>query len=100
SIAELAEACQARGYQYCGVTDHSHGLKIARGMSPENMRRQHQEIAALNARLGGRFRVLRSIEANIQPDGTLDVETSDLETLDLVVAAPHSKLRTEEDQTD
>ncbi len=100
SIAELAEACEARGYRYCGVTDHSHGLKIARGMSPENMRRQHQEIAALNATLGGRFRVLRSIEANIQPDGTLDVETSDLETLDLVVAAPHSKLRTEEDQTD
>jgi histidinol phosphatase-like PHP family hydrolase len=99
SIADLARACQDRGYRYCGVTDHSHGLKIARGMSPEAMRRQHQEIASLNARLGDRFRVLKSIEVNIQPDGTLDVERPDLETLDLVVAAPHSKLRSEDDQT-
>jgi histidinol phosphatase-like PHP family hydrolase len=99
SIADLAAACRARGYRYCGVTDHSHGLRIARGMSPEAMQRQHQEIAALNARLGEQFRVLKSIEANIQPDGTLDVERPDLETLDLVVAAPHSKLRSEDDQT-
>ena len=99
SIADLAAACRARGYRYCGLTDHSHGLRIARGMSPEAMHRQHQEIAALNARLGSEFRVLKSIEANIQPDGTLDVEQPDLETLDLVVAAPHSKLRSEDDQT-
>ena len=99
SIADLAAACRARGYRYCGVTDHSHGLRIARGMSPEAMQRQHQEIAALNTRLGEQFRVLKSIEANIQPDGTLDVERPDLETLDLVVAAPHSKLRSEDDQT-
>jgi histidinol phosphatase-like PHP family hydrolase len=99
SIADLAAACRARGYRYCGVTDHSHGLRIARGMSPEAMQRQHQEIAALNTRLGDEFRVLKSIEANIQPDGTLDVERPDLETLDLVVAAPHSKLRSEDDQT-
>jgi histidinol phosphatase-like PHP family hydrolase len=99
SIADLAHACQDRGYRYCAVTDHSHGLKIARGMSPEAMQRQHQEIGSLNARLGDRFRVLKSIEVNIQPDGTLDMERPDLETLDLVVAAPHSKLRSEDDQT-
>jgi histidinol phosphatase-like PHP family hydrolase len=99
SIAELAQACEARGYRYCGVTDHSYGLRIARGMSTDAMRLQHQEIAALNKRLGERFRVLRSIEVNIQPDGTLDMERSDLELLDLVVAAPHSNLRTPDDQT-
>ncbi|HYN09919.1 MAG TPA: PHP domain-containing protein [Vicinamibacterales bacterium] len=99
SIAELAKACEARGYRYCGVTDHSYGLRIARGMSADAMRIQHQEIAALNKHLGERFRVFRSIEVNIQPDGTLDMARSDLELLDLVVAAPHSNLRTTEDQT-
>ena len=99
SIADLAAACRDRGYRYCAVTDHSYGLRIARGMSPEAMARQHEEIAALNARLGKEFRVLKAIEVNIQPDGTLDMERSELETLDLVVAAPHSKLRSEEDQT-
>jgi histidinol phosphatase-like PHP family hydrolase len=99
SIAELAHACEARGYRYCGVTDHSHGLRIARGMSAESMRDQHKEIAVLNRRLGDRFRVLRSIEVNIQPDGTLDMTHDDLERLDLVVAAPHSNLRSLDDQT-
>jgi histidinol phosphatase-like PHP family hydrolase len=99
SIAELARACEARGYRYCGVTDHSYGLRIARGMSAESMRDQHEEIAALNRQLGDRFRVLRSIEVNIQPDGTLDMTRADLERLDLVVAAPHATLRTPDDQT-
>src|SRR5262245_17176985 len=35
SIAELAEACQRHGYGYLGVTDHSRGLPVARGMSFE-----------------------------------------------------------------
>jgi putative hydrolase len=99
SIAEHADACAARGYAYCAITDHASGLPIARGMSPEAMRRQHGEIAALNRRLEGRFRVLRSIEANIQPDGTLDLNRSELEELDLILAAPHSQLRSPEDQT-
>jgi histidinol phosphatase-like PHP family hydrolase len=99
SIADLARACETRGYRYCAITDHSHGLRIARGMSLDAMERQHREIEALNGALGDRFRVLKSIEVNIQPDGTLDMERSALETLDLVVAAPHSKLRSDEDQT-
>ena len=99
TIEEMAAACEARGYTYCAVTDHAYGLRIARGMSPDDMRRQHQEIAALNERMAGRFRVLKSIEANIQTDGTLDVEHADLETLDLVVAAPHANLRSLDDQT-
>jgi histidinol phosphatase-like PHP family hydrolase len=99
TIEEMAAACEARGYDCCAVTDHAHGLRIARGMSTEDMRRQHREIAALNGRLEGRFRVLKSIEANIQADGTLDVEPTDLESLDLVVAAPHASLRSLDDQT-
>jgi putative hydrolase len=99
TIAGHAEACAARGYAYCAITDHAAGLPIARGMSADAMRRQHEEIAALNRRLDGQFRVLRSIEANIQPDGTLDVARSELEQLDLVLAAPHAQLRSLEDQT-
>src|SRR5688572_403005 len=33
TLAEIADACHARGYSYAAVTDHSHGLKIAGGMS-------------------------------------------------------------------
>ena len=33
SLEEISDACQRRGYLYAAVTDHSHGLKIAGGMS-------------------------------------------------------------------
>src|SRR5258706_531961 len=38
-----------------------------------------------------RFRILKGIEVNIRPDGTLDVEDADLATRDWVVASTHSR---------
>src|SRR5204862_6223391 len=33
TVADLAVTCRGRGYAYAAITDHSHGLKIAGGMS-------------------------------------------------------------------
>jgi histidinol phosphatase-like PHP family hydrolase len=68
-------------------------------MSIETMRRQHQEIDALNQTFDGRFRVLKGLEANILADGTLDVKGEDLTGVEMLLAAPHSKLRVLDDQT-
>jgi histidinol phosphatase-like PHP family hydrolase len=100
TLEEMAEGCIARGYQFCGVTDHSYGLPIARGVSMADLKRQHRAINALNKRHGARFRIIKGIEANILADGTLDMQPAELRTLELVLAAPHSRLRTSEDQTD
>jgi len=35
SIAEMAQAAAARGYEYIAITDHSKGLKIAGGINEE-----------------------------------------------------------------
>jgi histidinol phosphatase-like PHP family hydrolase len=43
--------------------------------------------------------LLKSVEANIDGDGGLDVAVVDRRRFDLVLAAPHSGLRTERDQT-
>jgi histidinol phosphatase-like PHP family hydrolase len=99
AIADLAEECLARGYRYCAITDHSYGLPIARGVSMRDLKKQHSEIGALNRRLKGRFRVLKGIEANILADGSLDMPPEELRTLEVILAAPHSKLRTSDDQT-
>jgi histidinol phosphatase-like PHP family hydrolase len=99
SLAELAEGCLARGYQYCGVTDHSYGLPIAHGVSMSDLKKQHAEINALNRRYKGKFRIIKGIEANILADGELDMKASELRKLELVLAAPHSRLRTTDDQT-
>jgi histidinol phosphatase-like PHP family hydrolase len=100
TIAELAEGAMARGWTRIAITDHSKGLPIAGGISTEEMRAQHQEIDGLNRNFGGRFRILKGIEANIQADGQLDIRDDDLTGLEIILAAPHSKLRTLDDQTD
>jgi histidinol phosphatase-like PHP family hydrolase len=100
TVNEIAEACIARGYRYAAVTDHSHGLKIAGGMSMAEAAEQRRAIDVVNAALGDRFRLLQGIEANIDDAGGLDLADEDAATFDIVLAAPHSRLRKNDDQTD
>ena len=89
-----------RGYQYSAVTDHSYGLKIAGGMSMAEAVQQRKAIDDVNARCGNQFRLLQGIEANIDAAGQLDLADDEAATFDVVLAAPHSRLRRSEDQTD
>jgi histidinol phosphatase-like PHP family hydrolase len=100
TIEQLAQGAIARGWDRIAITDHAKGLPIAGGMSIEAMRRQHAEIDDLNQRLGGRLRVLKGVEANILADGSLDLRGDDLAGVEMLLAAPHSKLRVLDDQTD
>ena len=100
TIAAFADGAIARGWDRIAITDHSKGLPIAGGMSLESMQRQHVEVDALNTGFGGRFRVLKGIESNILGDGSLDMTQDELRGIEIVLAAPHSKLRTNDDQTD
>lgn len=90
----------SRGYRFSAVTDHSAGLPIAKGVSMERFAEQHRQIDRLNAEHAGRFTLLRGVEANIRADGEVDVGLSDRRQFDIVVAAPHSSLRTAATQTD
>jgi putative hydrolase len=99
TLADIVETGISLGYQFCAVTDHSYGLKIAGGVSMAELVEQHREIDALNQQYGGRFRLLKGIEANIRADGSIDMEPHELALLEIVVAAPHSVLRSSDDQT-
>jgi len=99
TLADIVEGGLARGYSFCAVTDHSYGLPIARGVSMTRLADQHREIDELNDRYRDRFRLIKSIEANIRADGSVDMTPAELRRLELVVAAPHSGLRTSTDQT-
>jgi histidinol phosphatase-like PHP family hydrolase len=99
SLEQIAAACVARGYSYSAVTDHSYGLKIAGGMSMVEAAEQRREVDRVNAIHGTGFRLLQGIEANIGVDGTLDLIDSEAATFELVLAAPHSRLRRNDDQT-
>jgi putative hydrolase len=100
TIGDIAKACIARGYTYAGVTDHSHGLKIAGGMSMADAAAQHEEIDRINADSRQGFRLIKGIEANIGSDGQLDLSPEEAGSFELVLAAPHAKLRSADDQTE
>jgi histidinol phosphatase-like PHP family hydrolase len=99
TLEDIVATGLARGYRFCAVTDHSYGLKIAGGVSMADLARQHEEIDALNRKHRGRFRLLKGIEANIRADGSIDMAAHELARLEIVVAAPHSALRSSDDQT-
>jgi len=99
TIAALADACMELGHTCLGITDHSYGLPIARGISMADAAAQHREIDHLNVKLARRFRVFKGIEANILADGHLDLQPPERSMFEFVVASPHSLLRRTEDQT-
>ncbi len=91
-IDEMARAARDLGHEYMVLTDHSPRLTVAKGLSPERLRAQLEEVAALNTEMAP-FRILTGIEVDINEDGSLDQEEELLAQLDLVVASVHSKLR-------
>lgn len=99
TVAALAAACVARGYHVAAITDHSHGLSIAGGMTMAEAADQRRAIDRVNAEYGADFRLLQGVEANLDADGRLDLTDDEAARFDLVLAAPHSRLRRAEDQT-
>jgi histidinol phosphatase-like PHP family hydrolase len=99
TLDDIMQTGISRGYTHSAVTDHSYGLPIAGGLPMVKVAQQHHEIDALNAAYAGRFRLLKGIEANIRADGSVDMTPSELAQFEIVVAAPHSALRSTADQT-
>jgi DNA polymerase (family 10) len=93
SIERMAAAARELGFAFHAVTDHSQALGIARGLNPERLRQQMAEIDALNATYTDGFRILKGIECDILPDGSMDLPLELLAELDVVVASVHSQQR-------
>jgi DNA polymerase (family 10) len=92
SLAAMAEAARARGYRYLLISDHTHSLGIAKGLTAERLQAQRVEIDALNAGWDD-FKLLQGCELEIKADGSLDFPDDLLAGLDLVVASVHTSLR-------
>jgi DNA polymerase (family X) len=90
SIEQMAAAARQRGYEYLGITDHSQSLKIAGGVSEEDLWKQIRFIDKLNERATG-IRILKSAEVDILADGSLDYPDELLRELDYTVCSIHSR---------
>jgi DNA polymerase (family X) len=92
SVEEMGRAARERGYDYLAICDHTPAVGAVRGLTPDDVRRQGEEIAAANELLAP-FRVLRGIECDILPDGRLDLRDDVLAELDWVQASVHGGQR-------
>ena len=92
SVEEMARAARERGYDYLAICDHTPAVGAVRGLTPDDVRRQAEEIAAANELLAP-FRVLRGIECDILADGRLDLPDDVLAELDWVQASVHGGQR-------
>jgi DNA polymerase (family 10) len=88
----MGRAARDRGYEYLAICDHTPAVGAVRGLTPDDVRRQGEEIAAANEVLAP-FRVLRGIECDILPDGRLDLPDDVLAELDWVQASVHGGQR-------
>jgi DNA polymerase (family X) len=92
SVEEMGRAAREHGYDYVAICDHTPAVGAVHGLTPDEVRRQADEIAAANELLAP-FRILRGIECDILPDGRLDLPDDILSELDWVQASVHGGQR-------
>lgn len=95
SIEEMARGAEALGLQYITITDHSVSASYAGGLDLERLRRQREEIAAVQERVA--VRILAGTESDILRDGALDYPDAVLEQLDVVIASVHNRFKLDAD---
>jgi len=89
TIEEMARAARERGYEYIAITDHSATHGFGDHVTPDELERQIERIAEVNARLQG-IQVLAGTETNILPDGSPDYDDELLARLDWVIGSVHT----------
>jgi DNA polymerase (family X) len=92
SVRDMAVAARALGHEYLAICDHTPNVRVVPGLSSDELRRQGEEISAVNRDLAP-FRVLRGVECDIRADGSLDVEDGVLEELEWVQLSLHAGQR-------
>lgn len=85
SINELRILAKSHGKSFIGISDHT---KRVNGIDEDAVINQHLEIDYLN-NSDSSCRILKGVECEILPNGTLDFSRSVLETFDYVIIAAH-----------
>jgi DNA polymerase (family 10) len=98
TMLEMAQSAIKMGYQYLGITDHTHFLRIENGLDEKKLIAQIEEIDKLNRIFQSKntdFKILKGAETNILDDGSIDISDEVLAKLDYAIAGVHSNLKME-----
>lgn len=98
-LGEMATAAAERGLTVLGIADHSPAAHYANGLDARRLRDQGRRIDQWNASHPP-TKLVKGLEADILPDGSLDIPDGVADELDYVVASVHSGFRmSREEQT-
>jgi DNA polymerase (family 10) len=90
TLAEMVAACEARGYEYIAITDHTKAVRVAGGLTKAGFHKQFRAIDVARKSVS-KLMVLRGAEVDILDDGSLDLEDELLAELDIVLVSVHSR---------
>lgn len=95
SAEAMAAAAARRGYEWYGISDHTAGLGVARGLNGPRFRQQRKALEKLQDRFS-KLRIFQGAEINIRKDGTLDLDAKTRGQLDYLVGSVHSAFALDE----
>ena len=94
-IETMVATAASLGYEYMALTDHSQGLGVANGLTPERLAAQRGALRQLQDRHA--IRILAGSEVDIRADGRMDFPDEVLAELDVVVASVHNAMSQDRD---
>ena len=89
-IETMVATVASLDYEYMALTDHSQGLGVANGLTPERLAAQREVLRQLQERYD--IRILAGSEVDIRSDGRMDFPDEVLAELDVVVASVHNAM--------
>src|SRR6478735_1713778 len=97
TILEMATAARELGYEYVAICDHTPNVRVVPGLDADDLRRQAEEIAAVNEEIAP-FRVLRGTEVDVRADGMLDLPDDVLAEREWVQLSLHAGQRQQREE--
>lgn len=99
SISELHDEGSLLDYDYIAITDHSKGLRVANGISYRTYQKESELIDRINSESYNPY-ILKGIEAEINYDGSVDIDDIDVSKLDFVIGGLHQFSNTRFENTE
>ena len=92
SIEEMAAAAQGHGLSIIAISDHSPYM-LKKYEDASYFKKQHEEIIRIRENFTPGLTILKGVEVDILPDGSLDLPEDLLKQMDIVVASLHVQLQ-------
>lgn len=98
TLENMVNAAIAAGFEYVGISDHTKAAFYANGLDEDRVAKQADSIDKLRAKVGKKITIFHGVEADILPDGGVDLDLKTLEKLDFVIASIHSQFNMDKDK--